>query len=397
VVHNSGVRVRHLDEDNGWWFTCNDGDCFVAGTQVVVAEYDANDVFVQYVAMNIESVKIGDIVLAKDQNDPGGALIECVVVNTFMRYDQEVATVTLTNLLTDETLEITGTLEHPFYVVGKGFINLGDLEVGDICVAPNGSEFVVQGVVVLEERQTVYNFEVEGGHTYYVGLDFDSAVLVHNAGTENTSQDKLQVIIYVNLGTYASQYDIQTIQDAMNQILENSNSDIRVLLILTTRTEEEMAGNLGFTFNFDPSYLQQSFLADLNPIWLIGAGTSDAYNWWNRENKFMGHYVKFQQTGPGLGFTPNRTASTVHIDQILQEKRFWSDAGYAVISDVEVIANVILHEVLYHGLLGKWDKRFIDEPGTLYSTSSSARGHIRITPPQQRNIDWWYRKGGRWL
>jgi hypothetical protein len=33
--------------------------------------------------------------LAKDQNDPGGALIECVVVNTFVRENQIVATVTL--------------------------------------------------------------------------------------------------------------------------------------------------------------------------------------------------------------------------------------------------------------------------------------------------------------
>jgi hypothetical protein len=110
-----------------------------------------------------------------------------------MRYDQEVATVTLTNLLTDETLAITGTLEHPFYVIGKGFVNLGDLEVGDVCIAPDGSEFTVVSVVVHEERQTVYNFEVEGGHTYYVGLDFDSAVLVHNQN--KSTKEEIDAII----------------------------------------------------------------------------------------------------------------------------------------------------------------------------------------------------------
>ena len=90
-----------------------------------------------------------------------------------------VATVTLTNS-DGETLEITGTLEHPFYVVDKGFVGLSDLQEWDVCVAPDGGEFTVVGVVESDELQTVYNFEVEDAHTYYVGLGVDDAVLVHN-------------------------------------------------------------------------------------------------------------------------------------------------------------------------------------------------------------------------
>ena len=114
-----------------------------------------------------------------------GRRYPCVVVATFVRYDQEVATVTLTNVITEETLEITGTLDQPFFVFSKGFVVLGDLEIDDVCISPDGSEFIVTGIIVHEERQTVYNFEVESSHTYYVGLGFDAAVLVHN--TNGTS------------------------------------------------------------------------------------------------------------------------------------------------------------------------------------------------------------------
>jgi hypothetical protein len=157
------------------------GACFVGEKQVLVAqEFGEYGVSVQYVTKNIEDVQVGDVVLAKNQHDPNGPLVECTVVDTFIRYDKEVATVTLINSVTNETLEITGTLEHPFYVTEKGFVALGDLEIGDVCVAPDGNEFVVTEIVVHEERQTVYNFEVEGAHTYYVGTGFDTAVLVHN-------------------------------------------------------------------------------------------------------------------------------------------------------------------------------------------------------------------------
>ena len=41
--------------------------CFTAGTQIVVgAEYDENDIFVQYVTVNIEDIKVGDFVYSYD-------------------------------------------------------------------------------------------------------------------------------------------------------------------------------------------------------------------------------------------------------------------------------------------------------------------------------------------
>ena len=206
--------------------------CFTAGHQiVVVAQYpegtctcetvgmdfhDENCDWAgreRYVTKNIEDIQIGDIVLAKDQNNPDGPLMECVVVNTFIRYDKEVTTITLTDLNSLSTLEITGTAEHPFYVLGKGFVNLGDLELGDICVAPDGTHFEVTNIVLQEERQTVYNFEVAGAHTYYVGSGLDTAILVHNTCSSPSA--------VVGTESHEISKEIKNQLDAYNQSLKD--------------------------------------------------------------------------------------------------------------------------------------------------------------------------------
>lgn len=71
------------------------------------------------------------------------------------------------------------TAEHPFYVVGKGFVPAKDLQVGDNCLLANGKEAIINRLEVehLSEPETTYNFEVADFHTYFVGKQ---GVLVHN-------------------------------------------------------------------------------------------------------------------------------------------------------------------------------------------------------------------------
>ena len=61
----------------------------------------------------------------------------------------------------------------------KGFIGAIHLRAGDILVLVNGQYAILEKVQheILEAPIKVYNFEVEGYHTYFVG---DCAVLVHN-------------------------------------------------------------------------------------------------------------------------------------------------------------------------------------------------------------------------
>ena len=75
--------------------------------------------------------------------------------------------------------EIVTTPSHPFYVPRQGWTDAIHLKAGDILLTVNGEYVVVEKVQheLLEIPVTVYNFEVEDFHTYYVG----DGVLVHNA------------------------------------------------------------------------------------------------------------------------------------------------------------------------------------------------------------------------
>lgn len=101
------------------------------------------------------------------------------VVQTFRNETEE----WIHETVNGETL--TCTPEHPFYSPVKGWTSACDLRAGDILVMLNGEYVVLEKVQheILENPVTVYNFEVEDFHTYYVG---DTSVLVHNkCGTQH--------------------------------------------------------------------------------------------------------------------------------------------------------------------------------------------------------------------
>ena len=75
--------------------------------------------------------------------------------------------------------DITTTPEHPFWVPQQGWTDAIELRAGDILLLSNGEYVIIEAVQheILEAPITVYNFEVEDFHTYYVtGL----SILVHN-------------------------------------------------------------------------------------------------------------------------------------------------------------------------------------------------------------------------
>lgn len=135
--------------------------CFVAGTTVLAST--------GYVA--IETIEAGDYVWASDPETGEAALKQ--VVQTFVNEATELVHVTV------KGEEIVCTTEHPFYSPVKGWVAACKLRAGDILVTVNGEYVVVEKVQheILESHVKVYNFEVEGFHTYYVS---NTAVLVHN-------------------------------------------------------------------------------------------------------------------------------------------------------------------------------------------------------------------------
>ena len=137
------------------------GVCFVEGT--IIQTEDGQ--------LPIEEIKPGDLVWA--WNEETGEVALKPVIETYINECDE-----LIHLSINEEI-ITCTPNHPFYVPQKGWTEAVHLRAGDILVLLNGEYVVLEKVQheLLEAPVAVYNFQVEGYHTYYVG---ESGIRVHN-------------------------------------------------------------------------------------------------------------------------------------------------------------------------------------------------------------------------
>lgn len=84
-----------------------------------------------------------------------------------------------------QTLGVTG--DHPFWRRSDGWTDAARLEPGDEVYTSAGGWVRVAGSSWRSGRQTVYNLEVAGAHTYFVG---DPALWVHNSchGVEKVAE-----------------------------------------------------------------------------------------------------------------------------------------------------------------------------------------------------------------
>ncbi len=136
--------------------------CFVAGTMILTASG----------LVAIEAIKAGDEVIST--NADTFEVAEKTVLETYIRETTELVHLTINGEL------IKTTYEHPFYVKEHGFVNAGELYIGDKLLDSNGSTLIVEDrkVETIDEPVKVYNFQVEDFHTYHVG---ENCILVHNA------------------------------------------------------------------------------------------------------------------------------------------------------------------------------------------------------------------------
>ncbi len=136
---------------------CN---CFTAGTKVQTDEGEKP----------IEDIEVGDKVLAKD--DETGEMAYKEVEWLFQRDVEEIYNITVGGEV------ITTTDEHPFWIVGKGWVKSKDVLVGDILTTSNGKELAIEKIEVKKEHATVYNFMVKDYHTYFVS---NLGIWTHNS------------------------------------------------------------------------------------------------------------------------------------------------------------------------------------------------------------------------
>ena len=124
----------------------------------------------------IDEIEIGDKVWA--YNIETGETELKAVTKVYVHSVDEIL-----HLYTDEGT-IDTTTNHPFYVIGEGWVAAGDLEVGDEVYNLDGTTSIILGseIEVLDEPVLVYNLEVEDLHSYFVGC---VPCLVHNYNNNN--------------------------------------------------------------------------------------------------------------------------------------------------------------------------------------------------------------------
>jgi len=145
-----------------YWFDFD--TCFLAGTKVVMADGSYK---------NIEDIVVGDLVLAYDENT--GALANCKVTHTFYHPPEEM---TEYYLVINNNLQVTPN--HRFYSDGK-WAYAGNLQVGDSLLTKElGEEYAVYSLEKVYEKVPTYDLEIEYCHTFFVSVDNNVDVLVHN-------------------------------------------------------------------------------------------------------------------------------------------------------------------------------------------------------------------------
>jgi intein/homing endonuclease len=85
---------------------------------------------------------------------------------------------------------IRTTVEHPFYVRGKGWVAAGALQLGDRLASHNGKPVTVDDLLETGECDTVYNLRIADFYTYFVaGANCERSVWAHNACVYQSVED----------------------------------------------------------------------------------------------------------------------------------------------------------------------------------------------------------------
>ncbi|MGL4424338.1 MAG: polymorphic toxin-type HINT domain-containing protein, partial [Gemmataceae bacterium] len=137
--------------------------CFAAGTPLLVPGG----------SRNIEDIRVGDLVLSRDEHDANGEVQYKVVEEVFQRFSS------IWELRAGGQLILT-TGEHPFFRDGE-WVAAQDLRVGDRLLCQDGSTITVEGNRPTDSWQPVYNLRIADWHTYFVGNDgWGFSVWAHN-------------------------------------------------------------------------------------------------------------------------------------------------------------------------------------------------------------------------
>jgi YD repeat-containing protein len=142
------------------------GTCFVAGTQVLLADGTSRA---------IEQIEAGTMVLAVPEDAPEASPIACRVLEVYHNLPVPIWEVHVQDGI------IRTTAGHPFYVKQRGWVKVHELRAGDRLRTVEGRWIPILRIRGSDHSHLVYNLCVDVTHTYFVRLaNTETAVLVHN-------------------------------------------------------------------------------------------------------------------------------------------------------------------------------------------------------------------------
>lgn len=133
---------------------CGPLGCFAAGTLVMMADGTMK---------KIEQVMVGDWVLSGDEKT--GQTLAKQVLSTSVMKSNAVMTLSFSN-----GERVRTTQNHQIFVSGKGFTRADELAPHNLCATFNETALEATDVgQVVPTTEMVYNLNVDGFHTYFVG------------------------------------------------------------------------------------------------------------------------------------------------------------------------------------------------------------------------------------
>lgn len=182
LVPDSVIK-KGADAVSDWLSKVKGCKCFLAGTDVLMADGETKD---------IEDVKVGDEVLATDPEtgETGPRKVSRLIQTEGDKDFNELSIAT-----PDGIEKLTATHEHPFWSPSEhDWVPAGALRPGMTLRTEVGDIVIVTGNRPFTRHTRTYNLTVDDLHTYYV-LAGQTPILVHNAKCEEVAKAKTKEVI----------------------------------------------------------------------------------------------------------------------------------------------------------------------------------------------------------
>jgi RHS repeat-associated protein len=145
--------------------TQQNNPCFTAGTPIRTPDGFTN----------IEELRVGDLILSRDEYEPTGDVSAKVVEELFVSEG-------LVWHLHAGGQVIRTTADHPFFEWSKGWLPCRDLKIGDRLLTETGQWVLVEDLLDTGIWEPLYNLRIADFHTYFVGKhEWGFSVWAHNA------------------------------------------------------------------------------------------------------------------------------------------------------------------------------------------------------------------------